>query len=318
MNRGMAAVVLVVLGCGVLCAEGEKIVGAARFQFPGRQWVMTIDLDGFAVSERSAEPDGTRYMLAGKRGNGNQIIVSVFMEPARRAGDSKMCREFFRGSPDENSRKKYEIQTSEVGDIALVEYVFKLGGSFGIQKHINAYIAKGDVWIDVHISKSNFVEADRAPMLAIVRSIDFPKSLEEYSAGQECYNKEDYAGAAKHLHAALDLEKQDPKFTKVEFRELVVHLGIAYGISGDLKNSKGVLEYGLQKDPTYPLFFYNMACVYAESDDLDNTIVSLRKAFQYKANVRLGGAMPDPRTDSSFRRFMNNEKFRKLLAELGM
>ena len=91
---------------------------------------------------------------------------------------------------------------------------------------------------------------------------------------------------------------------------------MSYGISGDLKKAKETFEYGLSKDPKYPMFHYNMACTYAEMGDLDKTISYLSQAFEYKANVIKGEKMPDPWKDSSFQRFINNDKFVKALKEL--
>ena len=77
-----------------------------------------------------------------------------------------------------------------------------------------------------------------------------------------------------------------------------------------------VLEYGIKQEPTYPMFYYNMACGYGESDDEANAIKNLRLAFQYKANMIKGEHLPDPATDSSFKRLMKSEKFRKAVEEM--
>jgi hypothetical protein len=115
---------------------------------------------------------------------------------------------------------------------------------------------------------------------------------------------------------ALELEKQNPQLSQTLWRVLLDNLAISYGITGDLKNSKDVIAYGISKDPTYPLFYYNMACVFAESKDLDNTMINLKKAFQYKQNMIPGETMPNPRTDDSFRGFMHTKQFLDLLDSL--
>ena len=115
---------------------------------------------------------------------------------------------------------------------------------------------------------------------------------------------------------ALDLEKQDPKLSKTFWRVLVDNLGMAYGITGDLDNAQSVFEYGLSVDPTYPLFHYNLACTWAERDDMGKAMDYLEKAFSFKNNVIPGEKMPDPRKDDSFKRFMKNKKFREFAARL--
>jgi hypothetical protein len=59
-----------------------------------------------------------------------------------------------------------------------------------------------------------------------------------------------------------------------------------------------------------------MACVYAESQDLDNTITNLKKAFQYKQNMIPGETMPNPRTDDSFQGFLHTKQFLDFLDSL--
>ena len=91
---------------------------------------------------------------------------------------------------------------------------------------------------------------------------------------------------------------------------------MAYGITGDLDKAKETFEYGISKDADYPMFYYNMACTYGEKDDMDKTIEYLKLAFDRRENMIPGENMPDPATDSSFQRFMKDEKFKAALKEL--
>ena len=85
------------------------------------------------------------------------------------------------------------------------------------------------------------------------------------------------------------------------WRVLVDNLGMAYGMT---------LNYGVSQDPSYPMFYYNLACVAAERKDMNKTMDYLGKAFARKANSIPGEGMPDPRQDDSFKRFMSNDQFR--------
>ena len=126
----------------------------------------------------------------------------------------------------------------------------------------------------------------------------------------------DYKRAIAPYQKALDREKQKRTLGETLWRVLVDNLGMSYGISGDLKKAKEIFEYGLSKDPKYPLFSYNMACTYAEMNDVDNAIAYLRHAFEFKDNMIKGEHFPDPWADDSFQRFMNNDKFVNALKEL--
>lgn len=143
-----------------------------------------------------------------------------------------------------------------------------------------------------------------------------PQTLKLMKEGSAFYLERDYKHAIPPYQKALDLEKKQRTLDETFWRVLVDNLGMAYGISGDLKKAHETFEYGISKDPKYPMFHYNMACTYAEMNDVDNAIVYLKQAFQYKQNMIKGERFPDPWTDSSFQRFMNNDKFVNALKEL--
>lgn len=157
----------------------------------------------------------------------------------------------------------------------------------------------------------NVANAERAP------AADKQKSSLEYMAeGSRYYLAGDYKKAIPPYQKALDLEKQERKLERKLWIALVDNLGISYGITGDIRSSHAVFEYGISKDPTYPLFYYNMACGYGELGDEDNAIKWLRPAFKYKANMLEGERFPDPEIDSSFAKFRESDKFKKALAEM--
>lgn len=93
-------------------------------------------------------------------------------------------------------------------------------------------------------------------------------SLDYFKEGNLPYEKGDYKTAIISYQKAFELEKQNPQLTQILWRVLLGNLATSCGITGDLNKSKDVIAYGISKDPTYPLFYYNLACVYAESKDL--------------------------------------------------
>jgi len=143
------------------------------------------------------------------------------------------------------------------------------------------------------------------------------KETMQYAAeGSAAYLKQDYKNAIKFYSKALELEKKEPTLEKNIWRVVVDNLGMSYGISGDNKKAKEIFEYGLSKDDKYPMFYYNLACAHAEMNDLDSAIKNLRLAVQYIENMIPGENLPDPRTDDSFKRFLQNEKFQKAMKEM--
>jgi hypothetical protein len=77
-----------------------------------------------------------------------------------------------------------------------------------------------------------------------------------------------------------------------------------------------MFNYGVSIDPNYPLFYYNIACVYGEKRDMANAIVYLQKAFANKAYGIPGEGMPDPRKDDSFTTFMKDDHFVRTVTSL--
>jgi tetratricopeptide (TPR) repeat protein len=130
------------------------------------------------------------------------------------------------------------------------------------------------------------------------------------------YLRRDYEKAIGPYQKALDLEKVNPTLDKNLWKVLIDNLGMSYGITGKLEKAKEVFAYGIEKEPDYPMFHYNMACTYAEMKNMDKAIESLRLAFQHKENMIEGEIFPDPANDDSFKRFMKNEKFRAVIEEL--
>jgi tetratricopeptide (TPR) repeat protein len=90
---------------------------------------------------------------------------------------------------------------------------------------------------------------------------------------------------------------------------LVDNLGLSYGLSGDFEMAQKTIQYGLSKEPTYPMFYYSLACTYAKLNDLEHSLLNLEKAFQYKSNMISGEKWPEPAKDHSFQRFLDNERF---------
>lgn len=141
-------------------------------------------------------------------------------------------------------------------------------------------------------------------------------SLEYASEGSRYYLARDYKKAIPPYQKAVDLEKKERKLEKNLWFAVVDNLAMAYGITGDITRSMAVLDYGISQEPTYPMFYYNMACGYGELGDEDNAIKYLRMAFKYKANMIAGERFPNPETDSSFAAFRDSEKFKKALKEM--
>src|SRR5947209_8256576 len=98
------------------------------------------------------------------------INLSVFMEPAPKAGDSTVVRDTYWGRAKQSPMKKEGITLGKVGDYATVQYIVPDVEGLPIQqKNMNLYLAHDGVWVDVHLSKVQFTDKDQALFDAIAK-----------------------------------------------------------------------------------------------------------------------------------------------------
>lgn len=295
--------------------------------FPGKDWAIRIPASGFKVEINEVQQKSRKYVLAKNEKIG--VTISVMLERGSQPATSQECRDSASRRPKQAGTDSVtDIGIHDVGPFSVAEFTIGQVGGFNLnQRNIFACLAKEDIYADVHISKMSFRPSEEGLLMAYVEGAEIidktgevissgPTSLDYFKEGTLSYEKNDYKNAIDPYQKAFDLEKQNPKLGQTLWRVLLDNLATAYGITGDLKNSRDVITYGMSKDPTYPLFYYNMACVYAESKDLENTMANLKKAFQYKQNMITGETMPNPRTDDSFQGFMHTKEFLDLLDSL--
>jgi len=305
-----------------------------RLSIPGEKWAMQVTLPGFVVKQDELRGDGKgRRILAGDEARG--YVVSIFLEPIPDNKTAAELRDWDATGYKKSPLKSTDFKSAEYKQIPTLEYMIKeFQGQPVNQKHLNAYIVHAGFWAHVHLSKVNWRAGDEKLFYDIVDSVKFAedgvaaasgelrsaggKVMELMREGSAHFLRRDYKAAAVPYARALELEKQSPQLSRDLWRVLVDNLTMSYGIPGDLKRAKETAEYGLSKDPGYPMFHYLLANTYAEAGDLDNTILYLKQAFARRKNMISGERIPDPRTDGSFTRFMKDEKFLAALKEMNL
>lgn len=91
---------------------------------------------------------------------------------------------------------------------------------------------------------------------------------------------------------------------------------MALGMSGNLKDSRAVNQAAIDKDPTYPLYYYNLACADAESGNPSDARPHLRQAFDRRANTVKGESFPDPTADDSLKKLSADKDFWNLATSI--
>jgi Tetratricopeptide repeat len=323
---------LVFLSAVSLCtaAQETKSQESLSVSISGKTWAVEIDSPGFTVETNERKPDGRQYLLANNSKSG--VVLSVTLEQANGGADSSTCPDFLKQRVASLSNLGVkDVKYSEVSSMPIAEYFLPTLQDLPIkQENVVACTAKEDVYVDIHLSKSGFKPSEESLLMDVLNRIHIadrrggaaaPSALDGnsgdyFAQGSRYYVANNFKGAIPLYQKALDLEKQRPTLSKNYWRVLVDNLGMAYGITGDLDRSEATFNYGVSKDPEYPMFYYNLGCVYAERNDMDESMSYLSKAFERKANAIPGEGMPDPRQDDSFQRFMSNERFRKFVDSL--
>jgi predicted Zn-dependent protease len=135
--------------------------------------------------------------------------------------------------------------------------------------------------------------------------------------GHALFRQEKFADATVPYEKAHELEVNGNKLSVEEHRLLVDQLVMSYGMGGQLKKAQELLDGAVRQDPDYPLNYYNLACAFAENGDKGKVLANLDLAFQRKANVLKREQMPDPRSDSSFQKYVRDPDFISLMKKFG-
>jgi hypothetical protein len=298
---------------------------------------LSIDLTGFTKDIDEVKPDGRRYLMASHPKT--KLNVSVTLEKVPTQATTQGCIEqlkLIRKGPF--AARGQDIKLNATGETPTLEYTLhKVQGVRLDQKSIYACIARDNVYADVQLLKAQYTITDAPLFESILKSIRLqvgpsetiqtrtptpkapakPSSIHLLSIGNALYQRNKYAESIPSFQEAFDLEKAEPQLDRTLWRGLIDSLGMAYAMTGHLTKARATLEQGIHADPTYPMFHYNLACTFAEMNDLDHAMQSLRTAFRYRKNQSPGEeGMPDPRLNLSFQRFMKNETFRNLINDL--
>jgi tetratricopeptide (TPR) repeat protein len=313
--------------------------GRAVVSIPGKSWGVQMSLPGFKVKSNGLQQDGRAYLLAENDKTG--VTVSVTLEHGAAAQPSMGCKEDMQARVADTPQKramaaaagfgnKTNVKIWQAEDRWFLEYLIPtVKGAGGTTVPINqqnrfACLVHEDVFVDVHVSKVDFHPADAKLIDAVFDSVQVLEeaaeanlsSVDYFKTGSAKFIANDYQGAIPPYAQALALEQKERKLDKKFWYVLVDNLGTAYGITGNLEEARKTFEYGIQTDPQYPLFYYEMADYYGEKRDAQNAMVYLKKAYERKANVIPGESIPDPRTDDSFKNLMNNKEFRDAVDSL--
>lgn len=301
-------------------AGGAAARDKIHLTMPDLDWALEIDCPTFEIQKGDFNPDGPSWRLMAKDQR-TEVIMSIFVEPAAGDGDYKACRDYYWPLVESSPVIEENIIFSERGEMAIVEYIIKRFRGLKInQKNFNVYMARDGFWIDIHLSKLYYRESDQRQFEKVLDGIriidDYNQTAtDNFLFGSYFYLKNDLEKAIAYYEKALKCHPSDSLPERNLWRVTVDNLAMAYGLNGDLANSERVLLEGIQQDPSYPMFYYNIACTYAGMGEKANAIANLRKAYERRANMIVGEEFPDPRKDPSFKLLLNDPAFVTVLTD---
>jgi len=304
-----------------------------QMAIPGIKGIMRLDV-GETKFQTRVRPDGKEVQLkTDSRSDG--LEITAFLQQVPFPASPEKCRnEWWPGTKNSVPLQRDDLHESAVRNgIALVDYIIpEFRGVKVRQKNVHAYLGGSDLCAEIHMSKAGFKEGEQKLFEQVLGTVSFlpdqwsaqdgtPASASSdvqqyFRQGSKSFLQQDYVAAAGQYQKALDLEKKERTLSKDMFPVLVDNLGMSYGISGKLTEAKNTLDYGLTQDSEYPMFYYNLACMYGEMDKMNDATAQLRLAYKYKANMITGEALPDPLQDDSFRSFVHSEELVKAVREM--
>ncbi len=122
-----------------------------------------------------------------------------------------------------------------------------------------------------------------------------------------------YFAAAEAMETALRLDAVTPGLVRKQRRECTDVLGLAYSNMKQYDKAKATYADAVAKDPDYPGFFYNQACVCAMSGDSKTALPALWKALTLDARSDFGPTLPDPVADEDLKTLWGDPVFYAVL-----
>lgn len=305
----------------------DTAVNKLSVWLPDKAWALDLDSSGFVITRNEIQSGGHRYFMA--HNPATNVVLSVFLERGKDPTSAECKHGLEQRAHGKSPFNRKKIAFREVGPLQIMEYsVLEVEGQPVNQRNLFACMFKEDVYVDIHLSKMFFKTADQPLVDALLQGIHFVdrqpgdepplegNSLELFREGSRYFIARQFSQSIGPYSKALAIEKVTPTLEKNLWRVLVDNLGMAYGITLDFDHAKATFDYGVEKDPTYPMFYYNLACLAAEKGDPEGARANLKLAFQYRGNMILSETLPDPHTDDSFQILLKTKGFRQFVDTL--
>lgn len=125
-----------------------------------------------------------------------------------------------------------------------------------------------------------------------------------------------FSSAGEEYARTIALDDTQHKLADADRIHSINDQGVAFAMGRQYDRATKVFEGAIAKNPDYPLFYYNLACTYAEMGQLDPALQYLQEAWKRRHNLLDGESFPDPRQDSSFAKYKNDPRFQDAVRDM--
>jgi tetratricopeptide (TPR) repeat protein len=284
---------------GISRAVAEENESPTFVTWPEKGLGLSIDLAGFKKDLDLVKPDGRRYLMAShpKTGLNVSVTLEIVLTQASAQGCIDQLKLIQKGPL---ATRGQDIKLDTAGKLPTLEYLLhEFEGVRIDQKNVYTCLAQKDVYADIHLYKVQYTTADAPLFQSILNSVRLQSGPSEVKQRQTKTQpppqikppiQPPAPPSSRELldipayQKAFELEKIEPQLDRNLWRVLIDNLGMAYGMTGHLKEARAMFEQGIQADPAYPMFHYNLASTFAGMNDLDHAMQSLTTAFRYRKN----------------------------------
>jgi hypothetical protein len=292
-----------------------------RLALPDHNGQLSWSVSGFGIVENSAKPNGKELGVRARDASGKVTFLGFLFVVPDAPTTSVKCRDDVLAQEKKANSTLKIVRTSEILapaglPVALVAHTTpNRDGSTTYR--LRGFVATGDICGDLEFYSSKAITDEDPDLKKTFLSYRLdpnyaPQFHDVVMYAQVLFRHHDYSAAAPLFEKGLTMVPSDGapfKSAILARRVMRDQAGVSYGISGDLEKSRSIFEKGIADDPTYPLYYYSLACADAAEKNLSDAKRHLQQAFDRKANVNPGESMPVPTEDDSFLPYKDNKDF---------
>ncbi len=319
MRKFLCVVSLLCLMCGVCSGQPFQKTRLSVY-LPEADWGLDFAAPGFFIIEHKIDSIGGPISLRAM--NRDKTILIISFEKLLHANNAGSWRDFLFEKYQDTHPDMTQVRKYHIGEMAIFEYVDEEFDNRVFDKmNINGFLSKNGYCALIYLTGNNYTDSMHSEFDEILGRITIidnpvPNPFWLFNFGEHAFNSGDYTKAIVFYEQALadELKLKDKKLRL--WCRATERFGNTYRVIGNYEKAQEVLRKGLEFTEAHPMFFYNLALVYADLKEEDNVLENLALAIENKYLAYRKEPLPNPLEDTSFSKLMENNEFRKKVETL--